>query len=125
MPISLPVPQNLERNLYQLLSEILRRADDGTAVTRSVVVTGASGASYLVGVDDDGALTVAAGGTGPQETNGVVLTSADGTRYRLGVTNDGALTTDEAATGIVLTAPNGAQFLLGVDTDEALTTTAL
>lgn len=32
MPINLPAPQNLDSNLYQLLTEILRRAVDGTVV---------------------------------------------------------------------------------------------
>lgn len=125
MPISLPVPQDLERNLYQLLSEILRRANDGTVTQVNVIVTGASGAKYFVGVDNDGALTVTAGAVGVSESNGIILVSSNGTKYRLGVANDGALTTDTATTGIVLTAPNGTQYALGVDTDEALTTTPL
>lgn len=125
MPISLPVPQDLERNLYQLLSEILRRANDGTVVQTNIVVTGASGSRYFVGVADDGALTVTPGAPGPSESNGIVLVSANGTKYRLGVANDGALTTDTATTGVILTAPNGTQYALGVDTDEALTTTPL
>lgn len=32
MPIQLPAPQNLDLNLYQLLTEILRRSVDGTVV---------------------------------------------------------------------------------------------
>ena len=125
MPISLPVPQDLERNLYQLLSEILRRANDGTVTPTNIVVTGASGAKYFIGVATDGAITVTAGATGVSATNGIILIDANGVKYRLGVDNDGALTVNSTTTGIVLTAPNGAQFLLGVDTDEALTTTPL
>lgn len=30
MPINLPAPQNLDSNLYQLLTDMLRRATDGT-----------------------------------------------------------------------------------------------
>ena len=30
MPINIPAPQNLDLNLYQLISEILRRSTDGT-----------------------------------------------------------------------------------------------
>ena len=125
MPISLPVPQDLERNLYQLLSEILRRANDGTVVQTNVIVIGASGSKYFVGVDNDGALIVTAGAVGSAESTGIVLVSPNGTQYRLGVANDGALTTDPATVGIVLTAPNGTQYKLGVATDEALTTTPL
>lgn len=125
MPISLPVPQGLERNLYQLLSEILRRADDGTLTQPVIVVTGASGSKYTVGVDTDGALTVTAGAGGVADSNGIILVDSNSVKYRLGVDNDGALTVNTATTGVVLTAPNGAQYLLGVDTDEALTTTPL
>lgn len=125
MPISLPIPQNLERNLYQLLSEILRRADDGTLSQASVVITGASGSKYFVGVDNDGAPTVTPGATGLPTSDDIILISPDGTKYRLGVDNDGAILMDPATVGIILTAPNGTRYLLGVDTDEALTTTPL
>jgi hypothetical protein len=78
MPISLPVPQGLEMGLYQLLSEILRRAIDGSmgsiSVSGSIVVTGGDVEIATVG-------------------RGLILKSANGTRYRLGVDNDGAITT--------------------------------
>lgn len=125
MPISLPVPHGLERDLHQLLSEILRRAEDGTFTSTNVVVVGASGSKYFVGVDTDGALTVTSGAVGDFDTNGITLTDSNGVKYRLGVDNDGALTVNSGTTGIILTAPNGAQYLLGVDIDEALTTTPL
>lgn len=123
--INLPVPQLEDRSLSQLLSEILRRADDSTVIKKGVIVTGVSGAKYTVGVDTDGALLVTPGAVGIPDTNGLILIASNGVKYRLGVDNDGALTVNSATTGIVLTAPNGAQFLLGVDTDEALTTTPL
>ena len=125
MSINLPVPQDLDRNLYQLLSEILRRSDDTTITQRVIIVTGVSGDKYLIGVDTDGALTVTTGAIGASDTNGIILVDSNGVKYRLGVDNDGALTVNSATTGIILTAPNGAQFVLGVDTDEALTTTPL
>lgn len=126
MSINLPVPIDIQpRSLSQLLSDILRRASDATVTKSTIIVTGASGSKYTVGVDTDGALTVTAGAVGAADTNGVILTASDGTKYRLGVANDGAITVDTASTGIVLTSPNGTQYLLGVDTNEALTTVPL
>lgn len=126
MPINLPVPQDIKpQSLYQLLSDILRRAEDGTLSQSAVVITGASGDKYSIGVDNDGAPTVLAGATGLPTSDDIILTSSDGTKYRLGVDNDGAILTDPATVGIILTAPNGTRYLLGVNTDEALTTTPL
>lgn len=60
MPISLPVPQDLDRNLYQLLAEILRRAVDGSIAIpdgKGIILASPNGTKYRLGVANDGALT--------------------------------------------------------------------
>lgn len=60
MPIRIPVPQNLDRNLYQLLAEILRRAVDGSIGIpdgEGIILLSPNGTKYRLGVADDGALT--------------------------------------------------------------------
>ena len=60
MPIRIPVPQNLDRNLYQLLAEILRRAVDGSIAIpdgEGIILSSPDGTKYRLGVADDGALT--------------------------------------------------------------------
>lgn len=72
MAISIPVPQNLtksERDLAQTLSEIIRRAVDGTnAISLAVTVT----------------ITTPGGG--------LIVTTPNGLhKYRIGVQNNGAV----------------------------------
>lgn len=64
MPISLPVPHDTEKNLYQLLAEILRRAVDGSIpypYGLGPILTAPNGSKWRLGVDNDGALNT----TGP------------------------------------------------------------
>lgn len=80
MAISLPVPQNLEYGLYQLLTGILRRCVDFSVNPAQVNV-----GIRVTGND----ITIASAG------QGLVLTTRDGTKtYRLLVDNDGALALD-------------------------------
>jgi len=82
MPINLPVPHDIEhRSLYQFLSDILRRAIDGS-INPAVVNVGVK----VVGND----ITISTAG------NGLVLTSRDGLHtYRLVMDNDGAISSDQ------------------------------
>ena len=60
MPIRIPVPQNLERNLYQVFAETLRRAVDGSIPIpdgEGIILASPNGTKYRLGVDNDGALT--------------------------------------------------------------------
>ncbi len=60
MPIQIPVPQNLDSNLYQLIAEILRRAVDGSIAIpdgKGLILASPNGTKYRLGVDNDGALT--------------------------------------------------------------------
>ena len=78
--ISLPIPQDVKQNLYQLLSEILRRSVDGSInpIQLNVSVNLTSGDLKIV----------TAG-------NGVVLPNRSGTQYyRLAVEDDGAISAD-------------------------------
>lgn len=81
MAISLPVPQNLDYGLYQLLTGILRRALD-VSINPAVINVGLT----VTGND----ITIATAG------NGLVLSNRAGTHtYRLLVDNDGALVLDQ------------------------------
>lgn len=82
MPINISVPYDVEKHLplTQLLSEILRRAVDGSINPIQLNV-----GIRMTGND----ITIATAG------QGLVLTSRDGTKtYRLLVDNDGALALD-------------------------------
>lgn len=60
MPIFLPLPQVQDRNLYQLLAEVLRRAVDGSIALpdgKGIILASPNGTKYRLGVDNDGALT--------------------------------------------------------------------
>lgn len=81
MAISLPVPQDVKQNLYQLLSEMLRRSLDISINPAQVNV-----AVKITGND----LTIVTAG------NGVVLSDRAGLHtYRLLIDNDGAIVADQ------------------------------
>ena len=60
MPLQIHVPQNLDKNLYALFAEILRRAVDGSIAmpaTKEIILASPDGTRYRLGVSNDGALT--------------------------------------------------------------------
>ncbi len=80
MSINLPVPQNIQNNLYQLLSEILRRSVDGSInpiqLTVDVNLT-------------SGDIKIVTPGTG------LILSNRSGTQYyRLVMEDDGVISAD-------------------------------
>ena len=63
MPLQIPVPQNLDKNLYALFAEILRRAVDGSIAmpdTKGIILASPDGTKYRLGVSNDGAVTTTA-----------------------------------------------------------------
>lgn len=79
MPINIPIPMNLDGDLYQCLSEICRRASDGTTqmnVANTINIT-------------NGDLKIVTAG------RGVILPNRAGTAYyRLLIENDGAISVE-------------------------------
>ena len=63
MPIQIPVPQNLDISMHQLIAEILRRAVDGSIAmpdTKGIILASPDGTKYRLGVSNDGAITTTA-----------------------------------------------------------------
>lgn len=80
MAINLPVPQNLDYGLYQLLTSILRRALD-VSINPAIMNVGLK----VTGND----ITIATAG------NGFVLPCRDGSKtYRIVIENDGTISAD-------------------------------
>lgn len=109
MPLPIPIPHHLvkdERALSQTLSEICRRAVDGTnTITANAVYVPGSG-------------------------GGIIVTTPDGShQYIIGVSNNGAVTStlhasSGAGSGFVATTPNGLHtYLVGVSNNGAVTAT--
>ena len=107
MALSIPIPHNIlksERDLSQTLSEICRRAVDGTTsvIANVTFISGAGGGfivttpnglhQYLIGVANNGAVTsklLSSSGAG----GGFSATTPNGLHtYLIGVANNGAVT---------------------------------
>lgn len=81
MSITTPVPQDLKLSLYQVLTDICRRAIDGSVNPVNLNV-----GIKVVGND----ITIATAG------NGLILSNRAGTHtYRLLIDNDGAIALDQ------------------------------
>ena len=146
MALPIPIPHNLtknERDLSQTLSEICRRAVDGTAVSTTVpvYVSGPGGGllvptpnglhTYLIGVANDGAPTskVYAGSAG----SGFSATSPNGLHtYVIAVANNGAITSTlktsgasgASGGGFYAETPNGLNlYLIRISNNGAVTST--
>lgn len=86
-----------------------------------------NGTIYLLGIDDDGALTTTQT-TDTTFLTTLVLVDANARSWTIGVDNDGALNPvlsgSTPSTPPVLSSVNGLQYQVGIATDGALTTTA-
>ena len=147
MALSIPIPHNLlknERDLSQTLSEICRRAVDGTttSTTSPVYVSGAGGGirvttpnglhTYIIGVANDGAARSTINTSGAAGS-GFTATSPNGLHtYVIGVANNGAITSTlqtsgssgAAGGGFYAKTPNGLHlYLISVSNNGAVTST--
>jgi len=147
MALPIPIPHNLtknERDLSQTLSEICRRAVDGTAISTTVpvYVSGAGGGirvttpnglhNYVIGVANDGAATSTLSSSG-SAGSGFAATSPNGLHtYLIGVANTGKITSTlqtsgasgAAGGGFYSKTPNGLHlYLISVSNNGAVTST--
>lgn len=63
MPINIHAPQDISGDLYQTITEILRRSVDGSIALpdgKGLILASPNGTRYRLGVDNDGALTTTA-----------------------------------------------------------------